>query len=161
MKVAMQLTVNDRSHELLVDSRAALVEVLRDELRLTGTHLGCGTGSCGACTVRVNGVSMKSCCLLALDVDGQEITTIEGLAEGTNLHPIQEAFAAHQGLQCGFCTPGMILSALQLLEENDAPSEDDIRHAIAGNYCRCTGYHFIVESIQAAATQMRQQNTRT
>lgn len=156
MKAMLKMAVNGTAHELLVDSRAALVEVLRDELRLTGTHLGCGSGSCGACTVFVNGESVKSCCVLALDIDGAEVTTIEGIADGTHLHPVQEAFATHQGLQCGFCTPGMILSSIQLLRENPAPSEDEIRHAIAGNYCRCTGYHFIVDSVQAAAESMRE-----
>lgn len=155
MKAMLKLVVNGQSYELLVDPRAALVEVLRDELRLTGTHLGCGTGSCGACTVMVDGETMKSCCLLALDVDDREITTIEGLSKGAVLHPVQEAFATHQGLQCGFCTPGMILSSVQLLRDNPSPSEDEIRHGIAGNYCRCTGYHFIVDSIDAAAETMR------
>lgn len=155
MKGRLQVTVNGRSHDLVVDSRAVLAEVLRDELRLTGTHIGCGTGSCGACTVLVNGETTKSCCLLALDLDGQEVTTIEGISSGPELHPIQEAFATHQGLQCGYCTPGMILSSLQLLREYPSPSEAEIRRGIAGNLCRCTGYHFIVESVQAAAEHMR------
>jgi len=155
MKTALRLTVNGRHVEILVDSRAVLAEVLRDELRLTGTHIGCGTGSCGACTVLVNGETVKSCCLLALDAAGQDVTTIEGISQGTKLHPIQEAFAMHQGLQCGYCTPGMVLSALQLLRDNPSPSEQEIRHGIAGNLCRCTGYHFIVESVQAAAEELR------
>jgi len=160
MKAKLNLTVNGRAHELLVDTRAALVEVLRDELRFTGTHLGCGTGSCGACTVMVNGETMKSCCLLALDVDHAEVVTIEGLADGDRLHPVQQAFADHQGLQCGFCTPGMILSAVQLLAANPDPPEAEIRHAISGNYCRCTGYHFIVESIRAASAALRKQEQK-
>lgn len=156
MKSILRMTVNGRNAELLVDSRAVLAEVLRDDLRLTGTHIGCGTGSCGACTVLINGETAKSCCVLAVDATGQDVTTIEGIAEGTALHPVQEAFATHQGLQCGYCTPGMILSSLQLLRENPSPSESEIRHAIAGNLCRCTGYHFIVESVLAAAAKMRE-----
>lgn len=157
MKILTEVTVNGRRHRLEVDTRAVLADVLRDELRLTGTHVGCGTGSCGACTVFLDGKTVKSCCILAGDVDGCEVTTIEGLAQsGRELHPIQEAFSTHHGLQCGYCTPGMILSALQLLSENPDPSENEIRHAIAGNLCRCTGYHFIVESIQAAAQALRE-----
>lgn len=157
MKILTEVTVNGRRHRLEVDTRAVLADVLRDQLRLTGTHVGCGTGSCGACTVLLDGKTVKSCCILAADVDGCEVTTIEGLAQsGRELHPIQEAFAAHYGLQCGYCTPGMILSALQLLSENPDPSENEIRHAIAGNLCRCTGYHFIVESIRAAAKPLRE-----
>ncbi len=155
MKSVLRLTVNGRDEELLVDSRAVLAEVLRNELRLTGTHIGCGTGSCGACTVLLNGDTVKSCCVVALDAAGQDVTTIEGIADGTALHPMQEAFASHQGLQCGYCTPGMILSSLQLLRDNPSPSESEVRHAIAGNLCRCTGYHFIVDSVLAAAERMR------
>ncbi len=155
MKSVLELTVNGRREQLLVDSRAVLAEVLRDELRLTGTHIGCGTGSCGACTVMLNGETTKSCCVLALDANGQDVMTIEGVADGAALHPVQEAFATHQGLQCGYCTPGMILSSLQLLRDNPNPSEGDVRHAIAGNLCRCTGYHFIVDSVLAAAEKMR------
>jgi carbon-monoxide dehydrogenase small subunit len=132
-----------------------LADMLRDELRLTGTHIGCGTGSCGACTVMLDGQTVKSCCILAADVDGQTIKTIEGLSSGAReLHPIQEAFVEHQGLQCGYCTPGMVLSSLQLLNENPKPTDDEIRHAIAGNLCRCTGYQFIVKSIREAAKAM-------
>jgi len=150
VKKLMRVTVNGKFYELTVDTRAVLAEVLRDELRLTGTHVGCGTGSCGACTVILDGETVKSCCVLAVDVDGAEVGTIEGVA-GEELHPLQTAFIENQGLQCGYCTPGMILSALQLLRENTDPSEQEIRRGVAGNLCRCTGYHLIVESIQAAA----------
>ncbi len=151
MKCTIEMNVNGRARQLLVDTRATLAEVLRDELRLTGTHIGCGTGSCGACTVLLDGNTVKSCCVLAADADGQAVTTIEGLSTGAELHPIQHAFAEHHGLQCGYCTPGMILSAWHLLERNPKPTEAEIRHAIAGNLCRCTGYQFIVKAIQAAA----------
>jgi carbon-monoxide dehydrogenase small subunit len=153
----MAVTVNGRRHELLVDTRLTLVYMLRESLGLTGSHVGCATGNCGACTVMLDGRTVKSCSILAADVAGSEITTIEGLStSATDLHPIQRAFVENQGLQCGFCTPGMILSALQLLQENDSPTESEIRHAIAGNLCRCTGYQFIVKSIAAAAEAMRE-----
>lgn len=156
MRTPIQVTVNDKAHQVEVDTRMVLADMLRDELRLTGTHIGCGTGSCGACTVMLNGKTVKSCSVLAADANGQSIKTIEGISKNaSDLHPIQEAFVEHQGLQCGYCTPGMVLSALQLLESNPDPSEDEIRHGIAGNLCRCTGYHFIVESIQAAAKSMK------
>jgi carbon-monoxide dehydrogenase small subunit len=152
MKATVHVTVNNRRYRLEVDTRTILVDLIRDELRLTGAHVGCATGNCGACTVVLNGKTVKSCCVLAADVDGAEITTIEALSPTLGqLHPIQEAFVRHQGLQCGFCTPGMVLSTWQLLLENPRPSEAEIRHAIAGNLCRCTGYHFIVRSIQEAA----------
>lgn len=152
MKVPVKVKVNEREYELSVDTRMVLADMLREELRLTGTHVGCGTGSCGACTVMLNGETVKSCSVLAADVDGQSITTIEALSKSAQeLHPIQEAFVANQGLQCGYCTPGMVLSALQLLNDNPNPSETEIRHGIAGNLCRCTGYQFIVQSIQEAA----------
>ena len=153
MKALVKLKVNGRTHELAVDTRAKLAEVIRDELRLTGTHIGCGTGSCGACTVLLNGLTVKSCCVLAVDAAGQEITTIEGLAKPGELTPLQQSFVTHHGLQCGYCTPGMVLSAHQLLGENPKPSEDEIRHAIAGNLCRCTGYQNIVKAIKAASGQ--------
>ncbi|MGD0074840.1 MAG: (2Fe-2S)-binding protein [Candidatus Binataceae bacterium] len=156
MKVPVQVTVNEKSYRVEIDTRMILADMLRDELRLTGTHIGCGTGSCGACTVMLNGRTVKSCCILAADVDGQEITTVEGLSTGAQqLHPIQEAFVEHQGLQCGYCTPGMVLSTLQLLTDNPNPNEDQIRHGIAGNLCRCTGYQNIVKSIEAAAKSMQ------
>jgi len=153
MKALVKLKVNGRTHELAVDTRAKLAEVIRDELRLTGTHIGCGTGSCGACTVLLDGQTVKSCCVLAMDAAGQEVTTIEGLAKPGELTPLQQSFETHHGLQCGYCTPGMVLSAHQLLGENPKPSEDEIRHAIAGNLCRCTGYQNIVKAIKAASGQ--------
>jgi carbon-monoxide dehydrogenase small subunit len=155
MKVPISITVNGRGHELLVDTRLTLVYMLREDLGLTGSHVGCATGNCGACTVMLDGKTVKSCSILAADVNGQEIATIESLSSGINdMHPIQQAFIENQGLQCGFCTPGMIMSTLQLLEENPDPTEDEVRHAIAGNLCRCTGYQLIVKSIlEAAKTQ--------
>jgi len=156
MKTPITVTVNGRQHELLVDTRQLLVYMIREQLGLTGSHVGCTTGNCGACTVLLDGQTVKSCCVLAADVDGQEVRTIEALSTGAHdLHPIQQAFAENQGLQCGFCTPGMIMSTLQLLQENPDPSEDEIRHGIAGNLCRCTGYHFIVTSVQDAAKRLR------
>ena len=146
------ITVNGTQRSLEIDPRLTLVYLLRENLGLTGTHVGCTTGNCGACTVLLDGKTVKSCSIFAADVNGSEIVTIEGLSTGAReLHPVQQAFVDNQGLQCGFCTPGMVLSALALLEEQPSPSEDDIRHAISGNLCRCTGYQFIVESIQAAA----------
>jgi carbon-monoxide dehydrogenase small subunit len=156
MKQAIELTVNQQPYRLEIDTRMVLADLLRDGLRLTGTHVGCGTGSCGACTVILDGVTVKSCCILAADAAGGAVTTIEGLStDPRRLHPLQEAFVANHGLQCGFCTPGMVLSALQLLREEPDPDERTIRHAIAGNLCRCTGYQFIVKAIQAAAAAMR------
>ncbi len=156
MKYQVNLTVNGKGRTVEVDTRTILVDMLRDELRLTGAHVGCATGNCGACTVLLNGETVKSCCVLAADAEGQDVRTIESLSTGPDdLHPIQEAFIDNQGLQCGFCTPGMILSTLALLEENPDPTEAEIRHGIAGNLCRCTGYHFIVDSIEDAAARLR------
>jgi carbon-monoxide dehydrogenase small subunit len=156
MKSSIEIKVNGIDRRLDVDNRVTLVDLIRDELRLTGAHVGCGTGSCGACTVMIDGRTVKSCCVLAADADGREILTIEGLSpDPSRLHPIQEAFVANHGLQCGYCTPGMVLSALQLLGEESDPDEARIRHAIAGNLCRCTGYQNIVKSITAAAAAMR------
>lgn len=155
MKASLRCVVNGRGVELEVDTRMVLVDLLREELRLTGAHVGCGTGNCGACTVLLDGKTVKSCCVLAADVEGQEITTIEGIRSGSQLHPIQEAFVENQGLQCGYCTPGMVLSTLQLLDSNPNPSEDEIRRGISGNLCRCTGYQFIVKSVQAAAAALK------
>jgi carbon-monoxide dehydrogenase small subunit len=145
------LLVNDREYRLNVESDALLIDVLRDELGLTGTKKGCGTGDCGACTIILDGKAVTSCLLLAVAVEGKSITTIEGLEKNGKLHPIQEAFIEHGAIQCGFCTPGMILTAKTLLEDNPIPSEAEIRAGIAGNLCRCTGYAKIVEAIQAAA----------
>jgi carbon-monoxide dehydrogenase small subunit len=156
MRVPVSVTVNGHEHRLEVDTRLNLVSLLREQLGLTGTHVGCSTGNCGACTVILDGKTVKSCSILAADVDGQQVVTIESLSSSADdLHPIQQAFVAHQGLQCGFCTPGMVLSTLQLLQENPDPSEAEIRRAIAGNLCRCTGYQLIIESIMEAAKLMR------
>ena len=149
MQVTM--TVNGSSFTSEVESRTLLVQHLRDNLDLTGTHVGCDTSSCGACTIVVNGEAVKSCTLLAVQCDGAETTTIEGLANGDTLHPIQEGFREKHGLQCGFCTPGMIMTSWQLLERNPNPSDGEIRHALEGNFCRCTGYDNIVKAVQWAA----------
>ncbi len=154
MKLAVHLMVNGQEREVSVDTRTLLVDMLREELGLTGTHVGCGTGTCGACTVILDGRSVKACCVLAADVEGQKITTIEGVADVDELHPVQQAFVDKQGLQCGYCTPGMVLSTLQLLEENPDPTDTEIRAAIVGNLCRCTGYVYIVESIREAAARL-------
>jgi aerobic carbon-monoxide dehydrogenase small subunit len=155
VKTTIHVRVNGSDQQVEIDTRMIVADMLRERLRLTGVHIGCATGNCGACTVFLDGVTVKSCCLLAADVDGAEITTVEALSSGPDdLHPIQQAFVDNQGLQCGFCTPGMILSAKALLESNPNPTEDEIRHGIAGNLCRCTGYHFIVKSIQDAAERL-------
>ncbi|MEQ9606633.1 MAG: (2Fe-2S)-binding protein, partial [Kiloniellaceae bacterium] len=132
-----------------------LVQFLRENLHLTGTHVGCDTSQCGACVVHVNGESVKSCTMLALQADGTEVATIEGLAQNGSLHPVQEAFREHHGLQCGFCTPGMVMSAVDLLKKNPTPDEGEIREWLEGNICRCTGYHNIVKAIQSAAANMK------
>ena len=145
------LSVNGSPHELEVEPRELLVYVLRERLGMTGTHVGCDTSSCGACTVLVDGESVKSCTMLAVQADGRTITTIEGLASNGELHPVQQAFHEQHGLQCGFCTPGFVLATVSLLEENSSPTEDQIREGLEGNLCRCTGYHNIVRAVQAAA----------
>ena len=151
----ISLTVNDAAREAEVDPRTLLVDFLRDDLGLTGTHVGCDTSQCGACVVHIDGLSVKACTVFAVQADGTEIRTIEGLGDATDgLHPLQEAFKEAHGLQCGFCTPGMIMSAADLLERNPNPSEDEIRHALEGNYCRCTGYHNIVRAVRLAAEKM-------
>jgi aerobic carbon-monoxide dehydrogenase small subunit len=155
MKQSVTLAVNGFSRTVQLEARALLVHVLRDELNLTGTHVGCDTSQCGACTVLIDGKAVKSCTVLAVQAEGQAITTIEGLASGDTLHPLQQAFWEKHGLQCGFCTPGMILTAVDLLATHSDPSEAEIRHAIEGNYCRCTGYQNIVAAIQAAASTLR------
>ena len=149
----LSLNVNGKSIEKEVEDRTLLVQFLREDLDLTGTHVGCDTSGCGACTVLVNGKAVKSCTVLAAQVDGNEITTIEGMANGS-LHPLQEGFKEEHGLQCGFCTPGMIMTAADLLSRNTNPSEEEIRASIEGNYCRCTGYHNIVRAIKHAAEKM-------
>jgi len=145
------LTVNGTKHEADVEPRELLVYFLREELGLKGTNVGCDTSSCGACTVLIDGESVKSCNQLAVQADGCEVTTIEGLATGDELHPVQQAFHEKHALQCGYCTPGFVLASVSLLAENPNPSEDEIRQALEGNLCRCTGYHNIVEAVQAAA----------
>lgn len=152
----IQVTVNGEVHEADVESRLLLVHFIRDVLNLTGTHVGCDTTSCGACTVHLNGKPVKSCTLFAVQADGAEITTVEALAANGELHPIQEGFYEKHGLQCGFCTPGMMMAALGLLKENPNPSEEEIRWGISGNLCRCTGYVNIVKAIQYAAEKMRE-----
>ncbi len=148
---SISLTVNGTKYTHDVEPRLLLAQYVRDVLGLTGTHVGCDTSQCGACTIHVNGLAVKSCTMFAVQADGAEITTIEGLAKGDQLHPLQEGFWEEHGLQCGFCTPGMIMSAYQILERNANPTEEEIRHGLAGNLCRCTGYHNIVKAIQYAA----------
>ncbi len=155
MRHTIQVTVNGQMHRVEVEPRLLLVELIRDVLGLTGTHVGCDTSQCGACTVHVNGEAVKSCTMFAVQADGCEITTIEGLAEDGHLHPLQEGFWQEHGLQCGFCTPGIIMAAADLLRRNPDPTEEEIRHALEGNFCRCTGYHNIVRAIQYAAARMR------
>ena len=150
--VAMQVNGQAVSHE--VEARTLLVDFLRETLALTGTHVGCDTSQCGACVVHVGGKSVKSCTMLAAEVEGAEVTTIEGIATNGALHPMQAAFKEHHGLQCGFCTPGMVLSGLELVSRNPDPSEGDVREWLEGNLCRCTGYHNIVKAVQAAASEM-------
>ena len=157
MRMPISVTVNGSPLRLEIDTRQNLVGLLREQLGLTGTHVGCSTGNCGACTVLLDGVTVKSCSVLAADVDGREVATIESLSSGADdLHPIQQAFVANQGLQCGFCTPGMVLSVVKLLEENPEPTADEVRRAIAGNLCRCTGYQLIVKSVLEAAKRARE-----
>jgi carbon-monoxide dehydrogenase small subunit len=148
------VTVNGKSYERDVEPRMLLVHFLRDGLGLTGTNIGCDTSQCGACTVHLNGSAVKSCTTLAVQVDGAEVTTIEGIANNGQLHPMQQAFWENHGLQCGFCTPGMIMAAIKLVENNPNPTDTDIRHGLEGNICRCTGYQNIVRSVQAAAAVM-------
>jgi carbon-monoxide dehydrogenase small subunit len=147
----ISMTVNGKARKANVDPRVLLVHFLREHLRLTGTHIGCDTSQCGSCTVLLDGRSAKSCTIFAVQADGSEITTIEGLAPDGQLHPLQHAFWEEHGLQCGYCTPGMIMAAVTLLEDNPKPSEREIREGISGNYCRCTGYQHIVNAIQRAA----------
>lgn len=151
----VSMTINGREVTAEVEPRTLLVHFLREDQGLTGTHIGCETSYCGACTVIVDGKTAKSCTMLAAQAAGSVITTIEGLADGDRLHPVQEGFWERHGLQCGYCTPGMIMSAVGLLENNPSPSEDEIRHGIEGNLCRCTGYHNIVRAVEYAAAKMR------
>ncbi len=151
----IQLTINGQTREADVPARLLLVHLIRDNFDLTGTHIGCDTTSCGACTVLLNGKPVKSCTVLAVQADGGEVLTVEGLEQGGQLHPVQEGFTAKHGLQCGFCTPGMMMTAVALLRENPDPTEDEIRWGISGNLCRCTGYMNIVKAIQYAAEKMK------
>ena len=154
MKIPIKVTVNNRVHEVEVEPRLLLVGLLREDLGLTGTKIGCDTSQCGACVVRMNGATVKSCTCLAVQADGAEITTIEGLAQNGDLHPVQEAFWNNHGLQCGFCTAGMIMTVTELLERNPKPSAQEVRDGLQGNICRCTGYHNIVKAALAAAEAM-------
>jgi len=154
-KVSIKLKVNGKPHATSVEPRMLLVELLREELNLTGTHVGCDTTYCGACTVLMNGASVKSCTMFAVQADGSEILTVEGLETNGQLHPIQKAFGDSYGLQCGYCTPGLMLSTFQLVSKNNDPSESEIRKAIAGNTCRCTGYQNIFKAIRLAGHNMR------
>jgi carbon-monoxide dehydrogenase small subunit len=149
--VSVRLRVNGAEHELEVEPRLLLVHALRDNLGLTGTHVGCDTSNCGACTVHLEGRAVKSCTVLAVQADGAEVTTIEGLASDGELHPLQEAFWNDHGLQCGYCTPGMIMAAAGILADNPTPTEEEVRHGLEGNLCRCTGYHNIVKAVLDAA----------
>jgi carbon-monoxide dehydrogenase small subunit len=152
---AVSMTVNGKAATGAVEARTLLVQFLREQLGLTGTHVGCDTSQCGACVVHLDGKSVKSCTLLAVQANGAKVTTIEGLASNGELHPMQAAFREHHGLQCGFCTPGMVMSAVDLASHNADPSEQDVREWLEGNICRCTGYHNIVKAVQAGARAMR------
>ena len=158
-KLSVSMTVNGRSVSGEVDPRTLLVHFIRETLGLTGTHVGCDTSQCGCCVVHVNGASVKSCTILAAQANGAEVTTIEGLAKDGELHPMQAAFREHHGLQCGYCTPGMVMSAVDLVRHNADPTEHQVREWLEGNICRCTGYHNIVEAVQAAAARMRPQSS--
>ena len=156
MKRSMTLQINGKPHPVQAEPRTLLAQLLRDELNLTGTHIGCDTSQCGACTILIDGKAVKSCTVLAVQAEGTEITTIEGLARGDELHPLQNAFWEKHGLQCGFCTPGMIMTAVDFLSHHPGePTDEEIRHAIEGNYCRCTGYQNIVAAIKAASATLR------
>lgn len=155
MTYTVSMTVNGKAVKGEVEGRTLLVQFIRENLRLTGTHVGCDTSQCGACVVHVNGTSVKSCTLLAVQAEGADVITIEGLAKGDELHPMQAAFRENHGLQCGYCTPGMVMSAIDLVKENPNPTEREVREWLEGNLCRCTGYHNIVKSIEAGAKAMR------
>ena len=155
MAIPIRLTVNGKTVEAQVEPNTLLVQFLREHLHLTGTHVGCDTAQCGACTVHLDGRAVKSCNMLVLQADGAKVTTIEGLANGAELHPMQAAFREHHGLQCGFCTPGMVMSALDLVKHHKHPTEAQIRDGLEGNICRCTGYHNIVKAVKAGAQAMK------
>jgi len=151
MRYNIKVNVNGKTHEDSVNPRVLLVDYIREKLGLTGTHVGCDTSSCGSCTVHMDGKAVKSCTMFAVQVGGTDITTIEGMCQNGELHPLQEGFREEHGLQCGFCTPGMIMACAEMLDNNSNPSEDEIRHGLEGNFCRCTGYHNIVKAVQYAA----------
>ncbi|MCU0396672.1 MAG: (2Fe-2S)-binding protein [Cyclobacteriaceae bacterium] len=155
MEKQITVTINGEAKTLNVEPRLLLVHLIRENLNMTGTHIGCDTSSCGACTVLMDGKAVKSCTVLAVQADGKSVTTVEGLATGNNLHPIQEAFKENHALHCGFCTPGMMMRAVELLDKNNNPTEEEIRWGISGNLCRCTGYNNIVRAIQYAGAKMR------
>ena len=155
MPITVSMTVNGKAVTGEIEPRTLLVQFIRENLKLTGTHVGCDTSQCGACVVHIDGTSIKSCTTLAVQADGADVRTIESLADGDTLHPMQEAVRENHGLQCGFCTPGMVMSAVDLVKENPDPSEQEIREWLEGNLCRCTGYHNIVKSIKAGAAAMR------
>ena len=154
-KQYVNTTINGDNHELLCDPTQTLLDVLRDQLDMTGTKEGCGTGDCGACSVTMDGVLVCSCLVMGVEANGKEVETIEGMADGDDLHPLQQKFIEHIALQCGICTPGLLVASKALLEENPDPTEEEIRYWLAGNLCRCTGYHKIVEAVQDAAREMR------
>ncbi|OGA21779.1 MAG: carbon monoxide dehydrogenase [Betaproteobacteria bacterium RIFCSPLOWO2_02_FULL_67_26] len=155
MGIAVSMTVNGKAAGADIDPRTLLVHFLRDQLRLTGTHVGCDTGQCGACTVHVNGRAVKACNILTVQAQGAEVVTIEGISRDGELHPMQSAFRDHHGLQCGFCTPGMVMNAIELVQNHPDPSEDTVRAGLEGNFCRCTGYHNIVKAVLAGAAAMK------
>jgi carbon-monoxide dehydrogenase small subunit len=155
MDISISLTVNGKAVAATLDPRTLLVQLLREQLRLTGTHVGCDTGQCGACTVHVNGRAVKSCNVLAAQVEGANVVTIEGIAAVGELHPMQAAFREHHALQCGFCTPGIVMNAIDLVKQHPNPSEETVRAGLEGNFCRCTGYHNIVKAVLAGAAAMR------
>ena len=154
-KTHIQFKLNDQEIEALVEPRELLIHVIREQLGQTGSHIGCETSHCGVCTVDLNGVSLKSCTILAVQANGGEVMTVEGLAQNGELHPIQEAFMSEHGLQCGFCTPGMMMRAYRFLQENPNPTEEEIRYGMSGNLCRCTGYQNIIKAVQVAAVKMQ------
>ena len=154
MKISVSLTVNGKAVAAEVEARTLLVQFLRENLQLTGTHVGCDTAQCGACTILIDGKAVKSCNMLAVQAQGAKVTTIEGLANNGTLHPMQEAFKRHHGLQCGFCTPGMVMTAVGLAAQNKNPTESQIREALDGNFCRCTGYHNIVKAVKSGIEEM-------